>query len=133
MRHISEIIIHCTATPEGRDYTLEQIRGWHLARGFADVAYHFIIHLDGSVDQGRPLTQPGAHCQGHNHNSVGVVYVGGLAADGRTPKDTRTDRQKAALRNLVRDLRTRFPGASLHGHREFANKDCPCFNVQKDL
>ena len=77
MRPITEIIIHCTATPEGREFSIDDIRRWHRARGFADVGYHFVIHLDGSVSTGRPLTQAGAHCAGHNNNSIGVAYVGG--------------------------------------------------------
>lgn len=133
MREITEIIIHCTATPEGRDYSVDEIRRWHTQRGFADVGYHFIIHLDGSIEPGRPLTQPGAHCTGHNAQSIGVAYVGGLSRGNLKPMDTRTDAQKTALRNLVRDLRTQFPRATVHGHREFARKECPCFDVRKEF
>lgn len=133
MRHITEIIIHCTATPEGRDYTVDQIREWHRARGFADIGYHYVIHLDGSVDEGRPLTQIGAHCTGHNAQSIGIAYVGGLQTDGKTAKDTRTAKQKTALKNLLRNLRTQFPKATVHGHNEFAAKACPCFDVRTQL
>ena len=133
MRHIDQIIIHCTATPEGRNYSLDDLRRWHRARGFADVGYHYVIHLDGSVSKGRPLSQPGAHCAGHNNNSIGVAYVGGLAADKKTPKDTRTGSQKASLRNLLRELHTQFPKATVHGHRDFAPKACPCFDVKTEL
>lgn len=133
MRHITEIIIHCTATPEGRDFTVNQIREWHRARGFADIGYHYVIHLDGAVDEGRPLTQIGAHCTGHNAQSIGIAYVGGLKADGKTAKDTRTAKQKTALKNLLRNLRTQFPKATVHGHNEFASKACPCFDVRTQL
>lgn len=133
MRHITEIIIHCTATPEGRDFTVNQIREWHRARGFADIGYHYVIHLDGSVDEGRPLTQIGAHCTGHNAQSIGIAYVGGLKVDGKTAKDTRTAKQKTALKNLLRNLRTQFPNATVHGHNEFASKACPCFDVRTQL
>mgnify|MGYP002622132162 CR=1 FL=1 len=133
MRQITEIIIHCTATPEGRDVSLDDIRQWHRAHGFADIGYHYIIHLDGSVSKGRPLNQPGAHCVGHNANSIGIAYVGGLATDKKTPKDTRTERQKTSIRNLLRELLTQFPKAMVHGHREFANKACPCFDVKTQL
>lgn len=133
MRHITEIIIHCTATPEGRDFTVNQIREWHRARGFADIGYHYVIHLDGSVDEERPLTQIGAHCTGHNAQSIGIAYVGGLKVDGKTAKDTRTAKQKTALKNLLRNLRTQFPNATVHGHNEFASKACPCFDVRTQL
>lgn len=133
MRPITDIIVHCTATPRGRDYTVEQIREWHRSRGFADVGYHFIVHPDGHVSQGRPVAQPGAHCAGHNAASIGVAYVGGLETDGVTPADTRTERQKAALRALVDSLREQFPKAAVHGHRDYAHKACPCFDVATDL
>lgn len=131
MRPIDEIIIHCTATREGRDYAIETFRRWHRARGFSDVGYHYIIHLDGSVSKGRPISVVGAHCTGHNTNSIGIAYVGGLASDGKTPKDTRTNAQKTAMRNLLRELHTQFPRATVHGHNEFANKACPCFDVRE--
>ena len=93
MRSITEIIIHCSATAEGRDFGVADIRRWHKAQGWTDVGYHYVVRLDGTVQEGRALSEPGAHCKGHNAHSIGICYVGGLAADGRTPKDTRTDRK----------------------------------------
>lgn len=130
MRVINEIIIHCTATPEGREVKVAEIRRWHVQRGFSDIGYHYIIHLDGTVETGRPLEQVGAHCVGHNSASIGVCYVGGVASDGKTPKDTRTAAQNVALAKLVRDLRAKFPKVTIHGHTEFAAKACPSFDVQ---
>lgn len=130
MRKIDKIIIHCSATPEGRHVTVETIRNWHLKRGFSDIGYHYVIYLDGSVHTGRPLELPGAHTTGQNAHSVGICYVGGCDKN-LNPKDTRTAAQEAALVKLTRDLKTRFPGASVHGHREFAAKACPSFDVQK--
>lgn len=128
-RTINEIIIHCTATPEGRECTVTEIRRWHIQRGFSDIGYHYVIHLDGRVDEGRNIDIAGAHCTGHNANSIGVVYVGGCAKDGKTPKDTRTEAQKSALANLLLDLRKLYPRATIHGHRDFANKACPSFDA----
>jgi len=73
-----EIIIHCSATPEGRDYTVEDIRRWHLNRGFKDIGYHFVIYRDGSIHVGRAKDLVGAHCEGHNAISIGVCYIGGV-------------------------------------------------------
>lgn len=131
-RIINEIIIHCTATPEGRECSVEEIRQWHKARGFTDIGYHYVIHLDGRVENGRDVDIAGAHCTGHNANSIGVVYVGGCTKDGKTPKDTRTDAQKAALANLLIDLRKLYPRATIHGHRDFANKACPSFDATQE-
>ena len=138
MRVINKIIIHCAATPEGKDYTVDQIRQWHTTpkpngNGWKDIGYHFVIYRDGSVHPGRPIEQIGAHTSGYNANSIGICYIGGCAKDGKTPKDTRTHEQKAALVKLVAELRRRFSNASVHGHNEFANKACLSFNVQKEF
>lgn len=132
MRSIKKIIIHCAATPEGRDFTAQQIDAWHRQRGFRCIGYHFVVYRDGSVHRGRPLEQVGAHTSGHNANSIGICYIGGCASDGKTPKDTRTPQQREALIRLVSELRSQFPQASVHGHNEFANKACPSFNVQNE-
>lgn len=134
MRPINKIIIHCSATPEGRGNTVEDIRHWHVAgNGWRDIGYHYVVHLDGSVHAGRPDADTGAHTSGHNHDSIGVCYVGGMSADMKAPKDTRTDAQKTALRRLVGELLARYPGATVHGHREFAAKACPSFDVQAEI
>lgn len=76
-RKIDQIILHCTSTPEGEDFTNAQIREWHLERGFSDIGYHYVIGLNGEVRPGRPESVVGAHCKGHNTRSIGVCYVGG--------------------------------------------------------
>jgi N-acetylmuramoyl-L-alanine amidase len=132
MRQINEIIIHCAATREGRDFTVEDITRWHKAGGFATIGYHYVIYRDGSIHEGRPLEQIGAHCVGHNKHSIGICYIGGCASDGKTPKDTRTSEQKEALLALLRRLKARFPNATIHGHREFAAKACPSFDAFRE-
>ena len=126
IRNIDEIILHCTATPEGRHVSLEEVRDWHVrGNGWSDIGYHYLILLDGTICDGRPLDKSGAHCIGHNSRSIGIAYVGGCAADGTTPKDTRTPEQRAALKKLVAALQQRFPAATVHCHNEFAAKACP--------
>ena len=132
MRSINEIIVHCAATREGRDFTVEDITRWHKARGFATIGYHYVIYRDGSIHEGRPLEQIGAHCVGHNKHSIGICYIGGCASDGKTPKDTRTPEQKEALLALLRRLKARFPNATIHGHRDFAAKACPSFDAFRE-
>lgn len=131
MRKINEIIVHCTATKEGKDYTVADIDRWHRQRGFKSIGYHWVVCRDGSVLPGRAENIVGAHCQGHNAHSIGVVYVGGLDADGE-PKDTRTAAQKQALKRLLIGLRKKYPDAAIHGHRDFAAKACPCFDATKE-
>lgn len=131
-RAITDIILHCTATREGQNVTVEDIRKWHMQQGWADIGYHYVVYLDGSLHNGRDVDIIGAHCNGHNTHSIGVAYVGGVAADGRTPKDTRTDLQKAKLLSLLMDLRKLYPHARISGHRDFAAKACPSFDARKE-
>lgn len=131
MRQIEKIIIHCTATPEGRVVTVKDVDTWHRQRGFSGIGYHYLIGLNGEVWKGRPLETPGAHVVGHNAKSIGICYVGGLDRS-MNPKDTRTVLQKDALLKLLKELKAKFPGATIHGHREFAAKACPCFDVKNE-
>jgi N-acetylmuramoyl-L-alanine amidase len=130
MRAINRIIIHCSATPEGKDYTVDTIRKWHKQKGYSDIGYHYVIYRDGSIMKGRPLEKIGAHTVGYNTGSIGICYIGGLAKDCKTPKDTRTKEQKESLLKLVHSLKEQFPNSTIHGHNEFAAKACPSFNVQ---
>jgi hypothetical protein len=133
MRKIDTIVIHCSATPEGRAVSVSTIRDWHLKRGWRDIGYHFVIGLDGEIWTGRPIEQKGAHVRGHNATSIGICYVGGVTDDGRrAPKDTRTPEQKQSLVKLMRGLLAQFPEINdIRGHRDFPKvaKACPCFDA----
>ena len=133
MRKINKIIIHCSATPEGRPHDVADIRKWHLARGFNDIGYHYLIHLDGRIEKGRPIEKIGAHCSGQNRNSIGICYVGGMSKDMKKAKDTRTKEQKNELVLLMIQLIYKYnKDMTIHGHNEFANKACPSFNVKEE-
>ena len=132
-RTVTEIIVHCSATREGADFTVADITRWHKQRGFTTIGYHYVIYRDGSVHNGRDVNVSGAHCVGHNTNSIGVCYIGGCASDGRSPKDTRTNAQRASLEILLRKLKTLYPSAKVRGHRDFANKACPSFDATKEF
>ena len=132
---VSYIIIHCSATRETQDYTPEQLKRDHMARGFIDVGYHFYIRKDGTVTQHRKLNEVGAHCRPFNRCSIGVCYEGGLDANGK-PKDTRTLKQRASLVGLILDLKQKFPKAKIRGHNEMPGavpKACPCFKPSKEF
>ena len=128
-RSISEIIVHCSATPEGKDYPIDTIRQWHKERGFSDIGYHYVVHLDGRVEDGRDVNIAGAHCSGHNSRSIGICYIGGMTADNKSPKDTRTNAQRIALKKTLCALRMMYPKAKICGHRDFAAKACPSFDA----
>lgn len=129
MRHLDKIILHCSATEAGKDYTVEQIREWHLARGWQDIGYHYCIYRDGSVHKGRDLDVIGSHTKGQNKNSIGICYIGGLV--NGEPEDTMTALQEISFLELVFSLRRVFGWLDVHGHNEFAAKPCPSFNVRE--
>ena len=157
MRTVTEIIVHCTATPEGRECSVPEVADWHRQRGFETIGYHYLVHLDGRISQGRPLSEKGAHCLGHNARSIGIAYVGGCAKDCKTPKDTRTTDQKIALRLLIDNIQHgRLPipvsngsyicdsyttpvrvgiyynlnQLTIKGHNDYdKSKSCPSFNI----
>lgn len=146
MRQITDIIIHCSATREGQDFTVADIDRWHKERGWKGIGYHYVIYLDGSVHKGRPDAEIGAHCQGYNSHSIGICYIGGVDARGNA-KDTRTQQQKDALGSLIKELKQKYPSIkSVKGHRDYSPdlnhngkiepnewiKSCPCFDAQKE-
>lgn len=131
MRKIKEIIIHSTATPEGRETSVEDIRSWHKQRGWSDIGYHFVVQIDGSINRGRPVNISGAHCKGKNKSSIGVVYVGGCDSEMKA-KDTRTQAQIDSLEYLVGYLCATNPGAEVFGHRDFSPKECPCYDATSE-
>ena len=137
MRNITKLIVQCTATRENQPITVETIRRWHVeGRGWSDIGYHFYIDLEGKIFKGRDISKLGAHCKGHNRNSIGLCYCGGVEEDGKTPKDTRNEAQKESLLAVLRTLKAMFPEAEIHSHRDFARKACPSFdatNEYKDL
>jgi N-acetylmuramoyl-L-alanine amidase len=90
-----------------------------------------VVDLDGTIEPGRPVEKAGAHCTGHNADSIGVCYIGGCDKKMQ-PKDTRTDAQKASLLLLLKYLVAKYPGVTIYGHRDFANKSCPSFDAKKE-
>ena len=130
-RTINKIILHCSATPEGKDYDVNTIKKWHLQRGFSDIGYHYVIYRDGSIHIGRDVNISGAHCTNHNANSIGICYIGGLDSTGKNAKDTRTDAQKKSLVSLTKKLMSiyKLSVSNVHCHNEYANKACPSFKI----
>lgn len=141
-RVITDIVIHCTATKPGYDYTANDIRKMHRAQGWSDIGYHYIVRLNGAIEPGRDVDMIGAHVSGHNAHSIGIAYVGGINSRGKA-EDTRTEAQKASLLALLVELRKLYPRAKISGHRDFSKdlnhdgvispdewiKECPCFNA----
>lgn len=138
------LVLHCTATPEGREVTANDIRQWHTSpksqggRGWKQVGYRRIIHLDGTVTELVENNDDGTvdpweitnGVEGKNSECEHWVYSGGVDKDGKTPKDTRTQAQLARMEKDIKDFYYRFHWVKIVGHNYFANKACPSFDVQ---
>lgn len=131
-KETKHVIIHCAATKPSMDVGVREIRQWHKERGFLDVGYHFIIRRNGTIEDGRDVNQVGAHTVGQNETSVGVCLVGGVD-DKLQPQANFTPQQMATLRKLLGELKVKFPESVVKGHRDFAAKACPSFDVKRWL
>lgn len=131
MRKITRIVIHCSATPPTMNIGVEEIRQWHIARGWSDIGYHYVITRNGTVEPGRPIKRPGAHVKGHNRDSIGICLVGGINEKGK-PDSNFTFAQFLQLDNLICRLEEEYGKLEILGHRDLpeVSKDCPCFDVK---
>jgi N-acetylmuramoyl-L-alanine amidase len=121
---IDKIVIHCSATPNGREDTAEDIHGWHLSNGWDGIGYHYVIECKGKLVHGRPEYWKGSHAYGHNTGSIGICMIG---------TDVFNSQQWYILENLIRELSIKYPGVEIMGHNEVSSKTCPGFDVQKWL
>lgn len=142
---IKYIVVHCSATKEGKNFKAADIERWHKERGFETIGYHYVVDLDGLIERGRPIRYQGAHVKGYNSVSIGVCYIGGLSKSGFSA-DTRTDEQKRWLKYLLCALKKKYPQAIIVGHRDLSPdvngdgiieknewlKDCPCFDAKEE-
>ncbi len=121
---INKIVVHCSDTPTGRDVTAAEIHKWHKDRGWDGIGYHYVIRIDGTVENGRPEYWKGAHASGHNKDSIGICLIG---------QGDYTDKQEMSLIDLIANIKARYKGIKIIGHNEVSKKLCPMFNVQKWL
>jgi N-acetyl-anhydromuramyl-L-alanine amidase AmpD len=143
MREIKYIVIHCTATPQTATVAGIQ-RYWREVLGWNSPGYHRLILTDGNI---ATLSPDWAVCNGvagFNRNALHVSYIGGVDANGK-PIDNRTEWQKDALYEVVKEWAAKYPTAKIMGHRDFSrdlNRDgvlqpsewakaCPSFDVKE--
>ena len=143
-KELQYLVIHCTATPAGREVTSVDIRAWHTAptsaggRGWKQGGYTDLFHLDGTVERLVENNEDGwvdnweitNGAASYNGVSRHIVYAGGCDRNMR-PQDTRTPAQRAALAEYVREFHRRHPNVRIVGHRDLPNvhKACPSFDV----
>lgn len=132
MRKINKIIVHCTATKRDHNVTKDDLKKWHVdENGWSDIGYHFFIDLDGEIHECRPIEKTGAHTKGHNYDSIGIAYAGGLGSDNAW-HDTRNDKQKQTLEDLLCSLKLSYYNAKIYGHNYFSEKNCPSFDATSE-
>ena len=131
MRQINNIVIHCSDSPRGKYFDVDDIRRWHTdpkpkGNGWSDIGYHYVVLLNGDVQRGRFDHIVGAHASGHNSDSIAICYIGGKGGD------TRTLQQKVSLETLLRYMRLMYPDAEILGHRDLGmtSKTCPSFDAK---
>ncbi|MCH5235545.1 MAG: N-acetylmuramoyl-L-alanine amidase [Muribaculaceae bacterium] len=160
MAKLKYLVIHCTATPEGRQVTGADIRRWHTSpvsaggRGWKQVGYTDLFKLDGSIerlvdnneDANVDTWEITNGATGYNSVSRHIVYAGGVDQEGKA-KDTRTDAQRKSMKDYVVDFHRRFPDVKIVGHRDLSpdkngngiiepsewTKACPSFEVSEWL
>lgn len=144
-REINLIVVHCSATKADRDITAKDMDSYHRVCGLSSWGYHYYVRKNGAIERMRDEGDAGVHACGHNRDSIGVCYEGGLDANGR-PADTRTVLQKRSLLALLRSLRADYPSAVIKGHRDVVadvkgngrvdrwerSEECPCFDATEE-
>ena len=135
MRDIDKFIIHASSTTQYQDYGVDDIRKWHLKRGWSDIGYHYVIRRDGTVEVGRPVEKAGAHCRGHNEASIGICLVGGMEKylGEEHYVNNFTFFQGVAISSLVLYLQEIYGYLPIYGHKDLIKrgtpKACPCFEI----
>ena len=134
-----ELVVHGSWTPPSMNIGADEIRQWHLKRGFTDIGYHYVITRSGTIEEGRGIHFEGAHVKGQNHHTVGICLVGGKQSDPELAQVTETQwefnytfEQMNSLGILVTDLSLDLDVVAIKGHRDYPNviKRCPGFDVQ---
>ena len=136
MRQINNIFVHCTASSQ--KWGVKELWAEFKAKGWVNPGYHYVITIDGSIHQMLPIEMVSNGVQGHNANAINIAYVGGINSKGK-PVDNRNQAQKQAMITLLKQLKKRFPGAQIMGHRDIWGSDqkkwkkwCPCFDAKKE-
>lgn len=150
-RSINALVWHCSATPEGREVTPQEVEVWHKGRGFAEIGYNLFFALNGDVYMCRDWNKIPAHVVGFNSKTLGFCYAGGTDKVGK-PKDTRTSEQVISMLAFTKAVRDEIKKQknntiSVKGHRDYSPdkngngkiesfewmKSCPSFDVETEL
>ena len=129
MRKIEHIIVHCTGSRDTT--TVADVKTEFVRKGWKNPGYHYLVDRDGHIHQLLDEEQVANGVKGVNVHSVHVAWMGGVDA-GLHPVDNRTVVQKVVLKVLLKRLKKKYPDAAISGHRDWAPKDCPCFDAKTE-
>jgi N-acetylmuramoyl-L-alanine amidase len=124
VRAINLIVLHHT----GADTPFRGIDSWyeidryHRKKGWRGIGYHYGIDPAGGVWSLRPARLIGAHANGYNALSIGVVVWG---------NKKKTDAQYEALNRLLKVLQKRFPFAKVARHGQLEPTACPSLDTKR--
>ena len=108
---------------------IEAIRHAHVAKGWADIGYHYAIDPAGRIWAARPEALQGAHVKNHNPNNLGVVMLGNFERQRPSKAATRT---LDAFVTMKMDA-YRVPVNKVFTHREWAPTACPGRHLQSHM
>lgn len=129
-RRIDKIVVHCSASPQGRGDDAKDIDRWHTEIGWDGIGYHYVVLEDGTIQKGRWIDKAGSHAKGHNGNTIGICRIGGWQG-----KHDATMEQKYSLTALCELLKDeyRLSTSDIIGHKELPRvaKECPCMDMNE--
>ena len=125
------LVVHCSATRCDRNFSVERLIETGMEK-WGQPSYHYYVRRNGTIIPILSESVRGAHAVGYNYCSIGICYEGGYDANGDAA-DTRTELQKHALYELLKQLREDYPRARIIGHRELpgVHKACPCYSMDE--
>lgn len=116
IHHTGEPTVPDLSTPsEVKAYLLRLQKSHQKHKGWADLAYHFLIDPKGGVWEGRSLRFQGAHAgsPSANEGNIGIALIGNF--DETQPPRA----QLQALKGLIQQLRVRYSltANTVHTHQ----------------
>ena len=123
---INKIIVHHSASI---GQTAEDYARYHvMSKGWAGLAYTFVIERPGTIIQGNLLTWITNNTSGQNTSSISICLSGDFT------KEEPSSEQLKSLKKLINYLRKVLPQRlEVSGHKDFGTTSCPGPNLYKHL
>ena len=116
------VIIHHAAG----NGSVEAVHNAHLNKGWAGIAYHYYVRKDGSVYRGRPEWAVGGHTTNENYHTIGICFEGNFETENMSTAQLRAGKE------LLQDIKSRYPDITIKRHKDFSLTACPGKNFPFD-